>query len=53
MRRDRPVTEPALLAGLMVLLPMLDALEHYTLDDLRRLARAALPGFSRFGEGDV
>jgi hypothetical protein len=53
MRHDRPVTEPALLAGLMVLVPMLDVLDHYTLDDIRRLARVALPGFSRFTKGDV
>ena len=50
MRRNRPATEPALMAGLMILLPMLDALEHYSLADLKRLARAALPGFSRLLE---
>jgi hypothetical protein len=36
-------TEPALLAGLWVLLAMLDLLEHYDLQDLRRLARRARP----------
>lgn len=33
-------TEPALLAGLWVLLQMLELLEHYDLDELRRLVRA-------------
>jgi len=33
-------TEPALLAGLWVLLQMLELLEHYDLDELRRLIRA-------------
>jgi hypothetical protein len=33
-------TEPALLAGLWVLLQMLELLEHYDLDDLRRLLHA-------------
>jgi hypothetical protein len=36
-------TEPALLAGLWVLLAMLDLLEHYDLQDLQRLARRARP----------
>ena len=34
-------TEPALLAGLWVLLQMLELLEHYDLDELRRLLGAA------------
>ena len=37
-------TEPALLAGLGVLISMLDCLRRYDLDDLRRLAEATLPG---------
>jgi hypothetical protein len=37
-------TEPALLAGMGVLMPMLILLEHHDLDDLRALADAALPG---------
>lgn len=48
MRRDRPWTEPAMLAGLWVLLSMLDALEHYTIDDLKQMARLILPGFARY-----
>jgi hypothetical protein len=36
-------TEPALLAGLWVLLAMLELLEHYDLDTLRRLAHRARP----------
>jgi hypothetical protein len=38
MKRKRPHTAPALLAGLWVLLSMLELLEHYDLDELRRLA---------------
>jgi hypothetical protein len=38
MKRNRPHTAPALLAGLWVLLSMLELLEHYDLDELRRLA---------------
>lgn len=48
MRRDRPWTEPAMLAGLWVLLSMLDALERYTIDDLKQMARLILPGFARY-----
>jgi hypothetical protein len=40
----RGFTEPALLAGLGVLLPMLHLLETHDLEDLRRMARASLPG---------
>ena len=46
MKRNRPHTAPALLAGLWVLLSMLALLEHYDLDDLRRLA-AQNPFFRR------
>jgi hypothetical protein len=38
MKRNRPHTAPALLAGLWVLLSMLELLEHYDLEELRRLA---------------
>jgi len=38
MKRTRPHTAPALLAGLWVMLSMLTLLEHYDLEDLRRLA---------------
>ena len=36
-------TEPALLAGLWVLLAMLELLEHYDLNELRRLGQFARP----------
>lgn len=43
MKRSRPVTEPALLAGLERLLPVLDLLEHYSLGDLRRIIHQTVP----------
>ena len=43
MKRRRPFTEPALLAGLWVLLAMLDALDHYSIADLRRAAAVCFP----------
>lgn len=43
MKRKRPVTAPALLAGLQILLAMLELLEHHDLDHLRQLARTTLP----------
>ena len=43
MKRKRPFTEPALLAGLWVLLAMLDVLDHYTIPDLRRAAAICFP----------
>jgi hypothetical protein len=49
MKRKRPFTEPALLAGLWVLLAMLDVLDHYTIADLRRAASACLPTLSQSG----
>jgi len=49
MRRERPFTEPALMAGFGVLLAMLDALEHYSLDQLRQMARTATMGLIRYG----
>ncbi len=39
-------THPALLAGLSVLMAMLDVLQHYEVDQLRQLAQATLPGFA-------
>lgn len=44
MKRKRPHTAPALLAGLWVLLSMLSLLDHYTLRDIKRLA-TQLPYF--------
>jgi hypothetical protein len=46
MKRTRPHTAPALLAGLWVMLSMLALLEHYDLDDLKRLADT-IPFFRR------
>jgi hypothetical protein len=46
MKRNRPHTAPALLAGLWVMLSMLALLEHYDLDNLRRLM-ARFPFFIR------
>jgi len=46
MKRTSPHTAPALLAGLWVMLSMLTLLEHYDLDDLRRLADT-IPFFRR------
>jgi hypothetical protein len=43
MKRNRPVTAPALLAGLHMLLTMLDVLEHHTPAQLREYARIAAP----------
>ena len=42
-KRDRPVTEPALLAGFQTMLAMLDLLEHFDVQELRRLVALALP----------
>jgi len=43
----RTFTEPALLAGLGILVPMLLLLEQYDLQDLRDMTRALLPGLLR------
>jgi hypothetical protein len=43
MKRQRPYTAPALLAGLWALLAMLTVLEEYTITDLHRFAAHALP----------
>jgi hypothetical protein len=45
-RAARGFTEPALMAGLGVLVPMLLLLEHHDLNHIRRLARLALPPLS-------
>jgi hypothetical protein len=49
MKRKRPFTEPALLAGLWVLLAMLDVLDHYTIADLRRAASVCFPALKQIG----
>ncbi len=42
MKHKCPFTVPALLAGLWVLLAVLDALDHYSVADLRRAAALCL-----------
>jgi hypothetical protein len=44
--KARPFTEPALLAGLGVLVTMLECLRHYSITDLVRLAQTVLPGLA-------
>jgi hypothetical protein len=43
MKWGTAYTEPALLAGLWVLLSMLELLEHYDLEEIKRLAERARP----------
>jgi hypothetical protein len=47
-KNARGFTEPALLAGLGVLIPMLLLLEQYDVDDLRHMVAQALPGILPF-----
>jgi hypothetical protein len=51
MNRKRPFTEPALLAGFFALLTILDTLERYSIDELKRLAAFALPTFTPIPDG--
>jgi hypothetical protein len=44
MKWGRTFTEPALLAGLGVLLVLLDTLKQYEIQEIKRLARRFLPG---------
>jgi hypothetical protein len=48
-KRRRPITTPALLAGLHILLTMLQMLEQYTPAQLRRYAQIAAPLLYRSG----
>jgi hypothetical protein len=50
-KRSRPVTTPALLAGLSKLLAVLDVLQEYTPAELRRLAAIAVPHLSHRESG--
>src|SRR5262249_35753383 len=43
MKRGVAFTLPALLAGLWLLLAMIEVLRHYDLDDIRRMAATVLP----------
>ncbi|MEW6146337.1 MAG: transposase [Thermodesulfobacteriota bacterium] len=47
MRWGKAFTEPALLAGMWVLLAMLEALEQYKVSELKGMARTILQGFGR------
>jgi hypothetical protein len=47
MQRGKAFTEPALLAGLWVFLAMMDALEQYSLEELKQMARLIVPEFPR------
>jgi hypothetical protein len=42
-KRKRPITAPAMLAGLWMLLSMLEVLEHYDIEQLRRYAAMIFP----------
>ena len=44
-------TEPALLAGMWVMLAMLDALEQYKVSEIRSIAKTILQDFGRSGSG--
>ena len=46
IKRKRPHTAPALLAGLGVLIPMLSLLEHYDLHQLKQLLANVRPFYS-------
>jgi hypothetical protein len=48
-KRSRPITAPALLAGMHLLLTMLDVLEQYTPAQLRDYGRRAAPHLCRSG----
>lgn len=43
MKRTKPVTTSALIAGLHLLLPMLELLERYRPEQLRDFAHRAVP----------
>ena len=49
MRRDKEFTEPALLAGLWTLLSAIWLLEHYTSEELHRIAQYVLPRAASVG----
>jgi hypothetical protein len=49
MKRKKPVTTSALIAGLHILLPMLDLLDRYTPEQLRQIAHTAAPFLKNSG----
>lgn len=48
-KRQRPITTPALLAGLHQLLTTLAILDHYSLEQIRKFAALSLPAFRPSG----
>jgi hypothetical protein len=51
MKRGKKYTEPAMLAGMWVLLAMLDAMNRYTEADIKKKAEFILPTFVRRDSG--
>lgn len=49
MKRSHPVTTSALIAGLQILLPILELLENHTPEQLRMLAQTAVPDLVKSG----
>ncbi|HWL06845.1 MAG TPA: hypothetical protein VNQ76_00365 [Planctomicrobium sp.] len=49
IKRKKPVTTSALIAGLHILLPMLDLLERDTSEQLRQIAKTAVPALQYSG----
>ena len=47
MKWGQPLTEPALLAGLGVLLAMLDFIEQYDVEEIKRMTKVFVPGHHR------
>ena len=43
MKRNRPFTAPAMLAGLEKLIPLMEILQHHTIQELKQLAIKTLP----------
>jgi hypothetical protein len=49
MKRKQPITTPALIAGLCILLPLMELLEQYTPAELKRLSQIAAPHLVKSG----
>ncbi len=49
MKRNKPVTTSALIAGLMILLPLQELLTQYTPEELQTIAPQAAPQLCRSG----
>ncbi|MEZ6056960.1 MAG: hypothetical protein R3C01_09665 [Planctomycetaceae bacterium] len=46
-KRHRPITPSSLVAGLMILLPLIELLNQYTAEELKTLAQTAAPVLCR------